>query len=273
MLEKTHPTRCGIIHYWISKIDAPEKPSLIFLPGLTADHRLFEKQIEYFEGKYSLLVWDAPGHNLSRPFTLNFSLTDKAGWLDEILIEEAMPHPVLIGQSMGGYVSQAYMQRFPGKLSGFISIDSAPLQRVYMKNWEIAALKKIEPVYRWYPWKALLRSGSKGTAETEYGRALMRKMMQTYADDPKEYAALAGHGYRMLAEAIEADLPYRIDCPVLLICGEKDKAGEAKLYNKKWTKRAGLPLEMIPEAGHNANTDRPDLINPLIERFIGSLSL
>ncbi len=26
-----------------------EKIALIFLPGLTADHRLFEKQIEFFE--------------------------------------------------------------------------------------------------------------------------------------------------------------------------------------------------------------------------------
>jgi len=32
----------------------------------------------------------------------------------------------------------------------------------------------------------------------------------------------------MLAEAIKADLQYRISCPVLLICGEKDKAGSAK---------------------------------------------
>ena len=32
-----------------------------------------------------------------------------------------------------------------------------------------------------------------------------------------------GFGYRMLAEAIKADLQYRISCPVLLICGEKYK--------------------------------------------------
>ena len=37
-----------------------------------------------------------------------------------------------------------------------------------------------------------------------------------------------GFGYRMLAEAIKADLQYRISCPVLLICGEKYKAGSAK---------------------------------------------
>lgn len=33
--------------------------TLLFLPGLTADHRLFEKQIEYFEPKCNVFVWDA----------------------------------------------------------------------------------------------------------------------------------------------------------------------------------------------------------------------
>lgn len=62
-------------------------------------------------------------------------------------------------------------------------------------------------------------------------------MMMSYDSDPKEYARLAGFGYRMLAEAIKADLQYRISCPVLLICGEKYKAGSAKRYNRKWHQR------------------------------------
>ncbi len=47
MTEKTFETQCGTIHYWISKDAEISKPSLVFLPGLTADHRLFNKQIEY----------------------------------------------------------------------------------------------------------------------------------------------------------------------------------------------------------------------------------
>ena len=63
-------------------------PSLIFLPGLTADHRLFEKQTEYFDGKYRMFVWDAPGHASSYPFRMDFSLADKAVWLNEIIEPE-----------------------------------------------------------------------------------------------------------------------------------------------------------------------------------------
>ena len=156
MLEKTYTTPCGQIHYWADQEAEHAKPQLVFLPGLTADHRLFDKQIEYFEGKYPVFVWDAPGHAASWPFEFDFSLMDKAKWLEEILALEAFDQPIIIGQSMGGYVGQAYAERFPKRMRGFVSIDSAPLQRQYVTYAEIWLLKRMEPVYRHYPWKSLL---------------------------------------------------------------------------------------------------------------------
>ena len=271
MTGKIYKTARGTIHYWLGKKAERGMVSLVFLPGLTADHRLFEKQIEYFEEKFTVFVWDAPGHAASRPFDLRFDLMDKAGWLDEILTEEKIENPVIVGQSMGGYVGQAYAQRFPGKLKGFVSIDSAPLQRKYVTAAELWLLKRMEPVYRYYPWKMLLKSGTNGIAVTDYGRNLMRDMMMVYDGDQAWYAKLAGHGFRLLAQAMEADLPYEITCPALLLCGEKDQAGSCIRYNKAWHKNTGLRLEWIPDAGHNSNTDRPEIVNGLIEELIGAI--
>lgn len=267
MKERSYKTACGLIRYWVNDEAARKAPQLIFLPGLTADHRLFDKQIAYFEGKYPVLVWDAPGHGSSWPFELTFSLMDKARWLHEILTREGFHRPVIIGQSMGGYVGQAYAQLFPEKLGGFVSIDSAPLQRQYVTAAEIWLLKRMEPVYRHYPWKSLLKSGTDGVATSEYGRKLMRDMMMVYDGDQERYARLSGHGSRMLAEAMEADLPYELRCPALLICGEKDRAGSGIRYNKAWHKNTGIPIEWIKGAGHNSNTDAPDLVNRLIDAF------
>ena len=75
----------------------------------------------------------------------------------------------------------------------------------------------------------------------------------------------------MLAEAMEADLPYKIDCPAILICGERDHAGSAKHYNRRWAEKEGLPLFWIKGAGHNANTDRPDEVNRILHMFIRTL--
>ena len=51
MIEKSYDTPCGTIHYWISEPAKERMVTLIFLPGLTADHRLFDPQIAYFEGR------------------------------------------------------------------------------------------------------------------------------------------------------------------------------------------------------------------------------
>ena len=129
MNERSFETKNGTIKYWIGDTESNERPELVFLPGLTADHRLFDKQTEYFEGKYRIFVWNAPGHADSYPFQMTFSLEDKARWLNEILEKEGFNDPVIIGQSMGGYLGQMFMALFPDKLRGFISIDSAPLKR------------------------------------------------------------------------------------------------------------------------------------------------
>ena len=272
MTEKTYKTRSGIIHYWVNSLDQ-KSVTLVFLPGLTADHRLFDRQIAYFEKKYNVFVWDAPAHAASWPFTFDFDLMDKAAWLNGIFDQEKIAKPVIVGQSMGGYVGQAYAQLYPESLKGFVSIDSAPLQRKYVTGIELWLLKRMEPVYLYYPWKSLLKSGTKGVAVSEYGRKLMYEMMMGYDGDKKRYSRIAGHGFRILANAMEMDLPYEIKCPALLICGEKDHAGSCIRYNKAWHKSTGIPLEWIKDAGHNSNTDKPERVNRLIEELVEEVSL
>lgn len=270
MTEKIHKTQLGDIHYWINILNK-DSVTLVFLPGLTADHRLFEKQIEYFENKFNVFVWDAPAHALSWPFKFDFDLMDKAKWLNEIFEKEEINYPVIIGQSMGGYVGQTFSELFPQKLKGFVSIDSAPLQRNYVTALEIWLLKRMEGVYYYYPWKWLLKSGTKGVSVTDYGRNLMHKIMMTYDGDKKRYSKISGHGMKMLAEAMEKNLPYKINCPALLICGEKDMAGSCIRYNKAWHKNSNIPIEWIKDAGHNSNTDKPEIVNALIENFVSEI--
>ena len=99
----------------------------------------------------------------------------------------------------------------------------------------------------------------------------MYAMMMTYNGDQDRYAKLAGHGYRILAGAVKRDLPYDIKCPVQVVCGEKDHAGSCIRYAREWNKRIGVPLEWIKNAGHNSNTDQPDLINSMIENFVAKI--
>ncbi len=272
LVEHEFNTDEGTVHYWTSRCSsAPAQNAswLVLLPGLTADHTLFDAQIDHFAGKCNVFVWDAPAHGLSRPYPLDFSMDDYARILHAILQIEDIQRPVLVGQSLGGYVAQAYMDLFPDCVSGFISLDSAPLKKKYYPKWEIAALRHTKGMYLAIPWSLFLRWGPAGTAQTQHGRANMRAMMEQY--DKRSYCELAGHGYTMLADAIDANRPYDISCPALLLCGEKDQAGDVRPFNRKWTVGENIPLVWVPGAGHNSNVDNPAFVNDQIERFLAKL--
>ena len=267
-IQKSFKTDMGNICYWTSCVKQHGK-WLVFLPGLSADHHLFERQIEALSETYNCFVWDAPAHGMSRPFEKKFTMKDLAKYLNDIFETEGIVRPVFIGQSLGGYIAQVYMEQYPDTVSGFISIDSCPMKRKYYTWWELALLKRTKWMYLSIPWKLLFLWGIVGTATTDYGRQVMERAWSAY--DKIEFCELADFGYRILAEAVEEDLPYEISCPALLLCGEKDMAGSAKRYNREWSRQDGLPLVWLKGAGHNSNTDAPEEVNRLIDEFVSKL--
>ncbi|MDO4289835.1 MAG: alpha/beta hydrolase [Eggerthellaceae bacterium] len=282
MIRRRIDTERGQVVYWVNEGAAASAedeanpthpqplPPLVFLPGLTADHRLFDKQIAHFEPQAKCLVWDPPAHGFSRPFALDgLTLADKARLLMRILEREGVEHPVLVGQSMGGYVTQMFIHLFPGVARGFVAIDSAPLNRAYLTGVELALLRHTKLMYRSIPWSMLLKWGSSGVATSPYGQAVMLEMMQEY--EKREYCELAAWGYAALADAVSPDIRKLPAAPTLLICGTRDAAGSAKRYNKRWA-ADGLPIRWIEGAGHNANCDAPEKVNALIEEFARSLA-
>ena len=265
MQERYFKTASGTVTYWVSREPNPSQPWLIFLPGLTADHTLFTPQIEYFRKKINCFVWDAPAHGASRPYELNFSLGSLALMLHGIFTRESIERPLFIGQSFGGYLSQMYLELFPGEAIGFISIDSAPLQRSYYTKAELKALHHTKLMYKSIPWNALKKMAVGGVAYTEMGQANMLAMMRRY--EKAEYVDLAAYGYRILAEAVEAERPYLVTVPALILCGEFDKAASTKRYNEMWGDRGGMALAWVPNAGHNSTVDNPRYVNEKLEWF------
>ena len=63
MRKREFETERGALRYWVSENDE-ETAQLVFLPGLTADHRLFNKQVDYFSQRARCLVWDPPSHHV-----------------------------------------------------------------------------------------------------------------------------------------------------------------------------------------------------------------
>lgn len=125
----------GIVHYWIDR-KKNFSDCIVFTHGVTADHTMFEKQTDYFCGKYTIILWDVPMHGLSRPYE-NFSYRDTAEILHTILEMENIEKVILVGMSMGGYPSQHFATLYPNMVKGFVALDTTPLGLQYYSKSDL----------------------------------------------------------------------------------------------------------------------------------------
>ena len=264
MQKKIIDDSIGNIVYWKSDTFELTRYTLFFLHGLTGDHTMFEQQVPFFEDVYNIIAWDAPAHAESRPY-LRFTYENASNGLKKILDECGVSNVVLIGQSMGGYIAQAFICRYPEMVKAFVSIDSTPYGDYYSKSdkwW----LRQIEWMSKLFPEKLLKSSMAKQNALSEIGRSNMASMIEGYRK--AELCKLMGIGY---AGFLDDNRVCELPCPVLLIVGEKDNTGKVKAYNKEWAKRTGYPLVWISNAAHNSNVDNPSVVNETIIGFIENL--
>ena len=66
----------------------------------------------------------------------------------------------------------------------------------------------------------------------------------------------------------QENMDLQLNCPVLILLGDKDNTGKVKQYCKAWAKKTGYPLHIIENAAHFSNGDNPQQVNSETERFI-----
>ncbi len=263
--EKILKTESGDVHYWLYGEINPERKTLFFLHGLTANHKLFVRQTDYFTKEYNVISWDAPAHGKSRPFE-NFTYEKAAFAAKEILEENGIEKAVFIGQSMGGFITQSVLKRFPEIVEGFVSIDSCPYGEKYYSKSDKWWLRQVEWMAKLYPDKALRKAIAKQVSVTDYTYQNMLEMLDDYGKN--ELCHLMGIGYAGFLDDV-SDL--EIKCPILLIVGDKDKTGRVIKYNTDWSEELGCMVSWIKNAAHNSNNDRPEEVNREIEKFLKKL--
>ncbi len=225
MEHKIKSGKHGSVHYWMK---GQGDQCIVFTHGATMDHGLFQHQIEYFSQEYRVIVWDVPGHGLSRPYK-GFSLPGATGELIDILNCEKVKKAHFVGQSMGGYIIQFVARDHPERVMSLISVGSSPLQSSYYSKLDIWLLSIAPHLLRLYPYKSLINTISKQVA--------INKKSQTYALETlkklskKEIAEIMGTVYLGVKEyQYDGVLPVK----VLIIIGDAERTGKVRSYCRRW---------------------------------------
>ena len=100
-----------------------ERPPLVFLHGLTFDHRMWLPTIRALEARdpgRQLLVVDLPGHGGS-PMLPSSSVDDVAAAVASAVEDARFDRPVVVGHSIAAVIAAVYAARFPTR--GVVDVD------------------------------------------------------------------------------------------------------------------------------------------------------
>ena len=264
MQHKTILTQGGMVHYWISRKENATD-CIVFTHGVTADHTMFEQQVSYFNGSYTMILWDVPMHGLSRPYQ-GFSYRYTAEILRNILLRENIEKTFLVGMSMGGYPSQHFASIYPNMVKGLIALDTTPLGLVYYSKSDLWWLKQVVPMAKCFPANILRMSMAWSVSKHKYSYQKMMSMLKPLSKAEIIEQMRVAYEY-FSTENKDVDFQF----PVLILVGIKDSTGKVKAYCREWAKRTGYPLHYIRGAKHFSNGDNPEQVNKEIEDFIHTI--
>ncbi len=237
---------------------------VVMTHGATMDHRMFNAQVKALSTNYTVLVWDVRGHGLSRPLHKDFRLEDCADDLVAIIDCLGAGQAVLVGQSMGGYISQYLYLRQPESVQAMVIIGSTSIAFPYTK-WEVLALKASLPLFGLWPYGHFVRTVARSTAlkpdVRQYALETIKRLHR------KEFLAI----WKAVTLSVnEKGIPgHRIRVPLLLTHGDRDNTGVIRKQAPAWAAREpNARYKVVPEASHNANQDNPVFFNRLLLEFL-----
>jgi pimeloyl-ACP methyl ester carboxylesterase len=240
-------------------------PVLLLLHGIGSNSRAFRHQLTELSDAWTVVAWDAPGYGRSddpsEPFTLADLADQAVGLLDELEVEQAH----VLGVSMGGVIAQLVYHRHSLRVRSLILADT---------NTGGGGLPEPERSARVQGrLEALERLGPRGMAEAR-APVLLRPdaPADLLADVTDIMAEVRPAGYRAAAIALGqtdvSSLLSRINVPTLVIHGAQDRVVPVETGRMLANSIAGARLVVIPEAGHVANQEQPELFNAAVRQFL-----
>ena len=102
---------------------------VMLLHGFAEDHTIWEKQVDELRKLYQVIIPDLPGSGKSDLLEgADVGMETYADCIDALLLGEKVDSLVMLGHSMGGYITLAFAERFPAKLKGFGFVHSTAFE-------------------------------------------------------------------------------------------------------------------------------------------------
>lgn len=118
---KTAPFKQGTIYF----SDTGKGRVVVLLHGFLGSHMLWKQTIANLSASYRVIAIDLPGHGFTACFGYVHTMDLMAKSVKAVMDELKLKKYVIIGHSMGGYVSLAFADLYPDHLKGLCLYHSS----------------------------------------------------------------------------------------------------------------------------------------------------
>lgn len=246
-------------------------PPVLFIHGFPMDHSIWNHFVGPLTASYRVILPDNPGFGKSTLPATEISIGVYADAIRALLDAEQIKSCVMIGHSMGGYITMNFAQRFSGYLRGIGLFHSATFEDDEPKKKDRIRVAEF-----------VRRNGS-----APFVNELIGKL---FSDDyalkhPKEIDELKTRYSRFPPDSIAAaslamgkradttPVLRRSNLPVLFITGQRDKIAPPE----KVLQLAHLPqrssIHLLPPSAHMGMKEAPEECLHAINGFLQACEL
>lgn len=240
-------------------------PTIVFVHASGWTRKMWLPQMEQLADNYRVVALDLPGHghHARRPFRIGAALHE---------IETAIQHAgvgpaLLVGLSLGGYVSMAFARRHPERTAGLVLAGCS-----VSFEGTLGLLTRVSASL----YVAAMRLGGRRLlaryVRREHG-LLRSAHSAAYAQAQIEAGLYPATWGRALLEVVNHDFRALLRAyphPVLILNGERDRWNRLTEHDHVGAARDGR-LEVIADAAHMCSRENPDAFTHAVRRFAAAL--
>ncbi|MEJ0080452.1 MAG: alpha/beta hydrolase [Puia sp.] len=242
---------------------------VMLIHGFTEDRRIWDPLLSGIENKYQWLIPDLPGSGDSAHNPSLNRIKDFAEFIEAILENENLQELVLIGHSMGGYISLAFAEKHPEKIRALGLFHSSsypdPEEKKESRDKNIRFIQNHDPsIFVEQSIPGLFSDSFK----TEHPEEI-RKLIDRYANFKRE--SLVQYLDAMKNRPATTGVLVSIAKPVLFIMGEEDKA----IPIKDSLEQCHLPrisyIHILTRTAHMGMIENTSLCSSFVDRFLSAI--
>jgi pimeloyl-ACP methyl ester carboxylesterase len=226
------------------------EPTLILIPGLLCDERIWRAQRAAFEKVADVRIAE-------------HALCDSLPGLARNILDNAPPRFAVAGHSMGGRIAFEVFRAAPERVAGLALMDTGyrPLAAGEMGQREAEGRFTLLAKARAEGMRAMAREWVQGMVHPARldDRALIEGILDMFeSKSPDLYAAQI---QALLARPDGEPLLRQIHCPTLVLCGQDDSWAPVQRHRDIAAGIPGSTLVEIPACGHMSTLECPQAVN------------